>query len=201
MAASQPALSRRDSILAATVRLFSDQGYLATTIRDIAGAVGLLPGSLYVHIESKELLLLELVEDGIDRFLVVCEPAAESAAAADVRLREVIAAFIAVAAAEPELTLVALHQWKHLTGPGRTRVMEKRRRFEHIFLRLIEEGIETGAFRPGLSPRVAVLMIIGALNWAPEWVSAQGPATREQIGEEFADIVLNGVARGGGAGA
>ena len=52
----------RGSILEEATRLFGAQGYTGTTMRDIAAAVGVLPGSLYAHIDGKETLLLEIVE-------------------------------------------------------------------------------------------------------------------------------------------
>jgi len=59
----------REVIADVAVRLFGEHGYTGTTMRDIAEAVGVLPGSLYAHIDSKETLLLEIVKDGIaERF-------------------------------------------------------------------------------------------------------------------------------------
>ncbi|MDN5856301.1 MAG: TetR/AcrR family transcriptional regulator, partial [Actinomycetia bacterium] len=58
----------REAIFAAATRLFGERGYSGTTMRDIAKAVGILPGSLYAHIESKEAVLVEIIEGGVDRF-------------------------------------------------------------------------------------------------------------------------------------
>jgi AcrR family transcriptional regulator len=195
VSATEPAVTRHDEIVGAAVRLFSEQGYPVTTVRDIADAVGLLPGSLYVHIDSKESLLLQIVEDAIDRYLEACEAAAATDSPADVRFRDVIRVYMKVAAEEPQRTLVALHQWKHLKGEGRDRVVKKRRRFEAIFNRLIQEGVKEGVFSDGVRPAIPVLMIIGALNWAPEWFSPAGPQTPEAIGDEFANIMLQGIRR------
>src|SRR6202034_4054617 len=62
-------ISTRVAIADTAVRLFSEHGYTGTTMRDIAEAVGVLPGSLYAHIDSKETLLLKIVSDGIAQFL------------------------------------------------------------------------------------------------------------------------------------
>ena len=58
----------RAAIFSSATRLFGEQGYPGTSMRDIARAVGLLPGSLYAHIQSKEAVLLEIIEGGVDRF-------------------------------------------------------------------------------------------------------------------------------------
>ncbi len=66
----------------AAMHLFGKQGYSGTSMRDIAGAVGVLPGSLYAHIASKEALLVDIVEGGINRFLAAIRPHAASRAGA-----------------------------------------------------------------------------------------------------------------------
>src|SRR4051812_40615760 len=95
----------REFILEAATQLFSEKGYAGTTMRDIARAVGVLPGSLYAHIDSKETLLLEIVESGIDRFLTIAEgldPAHRSVE----RLRSAVRMHLAVVAENPQRTLV-----------------------------------------------------------------------------------------------
>jgi hypothetical protein len=42
-------------------------------------------------------------------------------------------------------------------------------------------------------PRIAVLAILGALNWSAEWYSPSGPATPEQVGESMADYLILGL--------
>ncbi len=57
--------SRRAELLDEAAWLFRQKGYNATSMRDIAGAVGMLPGSLYCHFVNKEELLLAVYEVGI----------------------------------------------------------------------------------------------------------------------------------------
>jgi AcrR family transcriptional regulator len=121
----------REYILEAATRLFSQKGYAGTTMRDIAKAVGVLPGSLYAHIEGKEGLLLEIVETGIDRFLAAGEQL-DGDTPAD-RMRSAIKAHVGIVAENPERTLVVFHQWRFLSGPNRARIVDKRRRYEAIF--------------------------------------------------------------------
>ncbi|HSS64142.1 MAG TPA: TetR/AcrR family transcriptional regulator [Gammaproteobacteria bacterium] len=59
--------NRRRDILDAAARLFARQGYHATSMRDIAGAAEMLPGSVYYHFSSKETLLLAVYAEGVER--------------------------------------------------------------------------------------------------------------------------------------
>jgi AcrR family transcriptional regulator len=54
--------SRRGEILAVAARQFAQTGYVSTSLREIADAAHILPGSLYHHFESKEAIAVELIE-------------------------------------------------------------------------------------------------------------------------------------------
>jgi AcrR family transcriptional regulator len=193
----------REAIIDVAVRLFGEKGYNATTMRDIAKAVGILAGSLYAHIDSKETLLIEIVEKGIERFLAIDRLLAASEESPEARLRIAIREHIKVVAENPERTLVVFHQWRFLSGPNRARAIAMRRRYAKAFMKIVNDGIANGDFNSRLDARLAVFGILGALNWTPEWYSPSGPASAEEIGQKMADSLINGLrpssARGAGA--
>ena len=183
----------RSSIIQATIRLFGQQGYTGTSMRDIAKEVGVLPGSLYAHIDSKETLLLEIVDLGIHGFLTAVEPIVNLPLPAEERLRRAIRAHVEVVAENPERSLVVFHQWRFLSGTNLAGAIEQRRRYERAFVRIFQSGVEAGVFERTLNQRIAVLTILGALNWTPEWYSADGPSTASQLGDMMADSLLSGL--------
>jgi AcrR family transcriptional regulator len=185
----------REIILDAATQLFSEKGYAGTTMRDIAKAVGVLPGSLYAHIEAKEVLLLEIVESGIDRFVTAGDELDTLATPAD-RMRAAVRSHLAVVAENPQRTLVVFHQWRFLSGPNRARIVAKRARYEQIFTALIDDGVEAGVFSARLDRRIAVFAILGALNWAAEWYRPDGPVPADTLADQLADTALWGLLRG-----
>jgi AcrR family transcriptional regulator len=194
MSTRQNLVKPRESILGVATQLFSEAGYAGTTMRDIAKAVGVLPGSLYAHIDGKETLLLEIVESGIDRFLAAAADLEGTAEASD-RMRSAIKAHVRVVAENPQRTLVVFHQWRFLSGPNRSRIVDKRRRYEDAFTKIVGDGVETGAFSRQLDRKVAVLSILGSLNWTAEWFRPDGPADADEIGDRLADTILWGLLR------
>jgi len=182
----------RESILDAAVRLFGKQGYTGTSMRDIANAVGVLPGSLYAHISSKEALLVEIVDDGIRRFLGAVRPHVTGAAPADERLRGMIVAHVEVVADNPERSLVVFHQWRFLGLDNIDFAIQKRREYENAFVTVVEEGQAAGIFRRNLDLRIGVRTLLGALNWTPEWLSPKGRLAPAQIGAAMADTLMGG---------
>lgn len=183
----------RGSILEESTRLFGAQGYTGTTMRDIATAVGVLPGSLYTHIDGKETLLLEIVEAGIDKFLALGYAAVAGPGNADQRLRALIKGHVSIVAQNAGRTLVVFHQWRYLTGENLERIVEKRRQYEVIMTTVVEDGRREGLFSPKIDLKTSVLGLLGALNWTAEWYKPDGPDSGEVIGERLADAILLGL--------
>lgn len=189
-------LSSREAIVDVAAKLFSEHGYTGTTMRDIAKAVGLLPGSLYAHIDSKDQLLLEIVSSGISRFLGVEGELKGTKASAIDQLRTAIRWHMSAVAEDPERTLVVFHQWRFLEEPNRSKALEMRRRYAGAFFRIIDLGKASGEFSPALDTRVSVFGILGALNWVPEWFSPDGAMTASEIAERLADTLIGGLRAG-----
>ncbi len=200
MSAQEKLTTPREAILEVATHLFGEKGYAGTTMRDIASAVGVLPGSLYAHIDGKETLLTEIVDVGFDRFLSTAAEVASASEPADVRLRTAIKEHVKAVADSRERTMVVLHQWRYLTGANYDAVVEKRRDYQRSFERIVDDGVESGLFRPDLDRHVAVFAVLGALNWVPEWFSPEGPASAEEVGERLADTLLSGFMGDGASG-
>ena len=185
----------RHAIMDVAMHLFGKQGYTGTSMRDIASAVGVLPGSLYAHIASKEAMLADIVEDGINRFLAVVQPLVASTASPSEKLRAMIIAHVEVVADNPERSLVVFHQWRFLGESTIQSAIKKRGDYEQAFISVISEGVSIEAFRPDLNLRIAVLTILGALNWSSEWLSPDGKFSPTKVGDLIADTLLTGIQR------
>jgi TetR/AcrR family transcriptional regulator, cholesterol catabolism regulator len=188
-----PPPTPREAILDTATRLFGAQGYTGTTMRDIAKAVGILPGSLYIHIDSKETLLLEVVEAAFERFMLLADELEASTEPPDVRMRIAIEQHVRAVGDSRERTLVVLHQWRFLTGEHYDRIVGFRRRYARAFIDIIDDGIADGVFSGEISSRDAAFAILGVLNWVPEWYSEDGPETAEELGVKLADTLLDGL--------
>lgn len=183
----------RVAIMNVAMHLFGKQGFNGTSMRDIANAVGLLPGSLYAHIDSKEAVLLEIVADGIGRFLSAVEPYVGASGNPVDRLRKMISAHVEVVADNPERSQVVFHQWRFLSPENLPEAIKRRRRYEACFVETLEEGSRAGLIRSDLNLKVSVLTILGALNWTPEWFSPDGRLSAAELGDLMADTLLGGI--------
>ena len=182
-----------DIIKQVAIRLFSDRGYPVIGMRDLSEAVGILPGSLYAHITSKEKLLLDIVTSGVQNFTEVITPIVESDGPADQRLRQAIKAHMRVLAVTLDQTRVTFHQWHYLTNGNLERMIAVRSEYEALFSRLVAEGIEDGTLLGTSRPKVSTLSIIGVLGSATEWFSPTGSASADEIGDAIADVLTLGL--------
>tara|TARA_R110000772_G_scaffold102363_6_gene203129 strand:+ start:2358 stop:2951 length:594 start_codon:yes stop_codon:yes gene_type:complete len=185
--------SQREVIRNHAIQLFGKQGYSGTSMRDIASAVGVLPGSLYAHIESKEALLVDIVNEGIGRFLSRAAPHVSSSGPPVERLRAMLVAHVEVVADHPERSLVVFHQWRFLGPENLPLAIGRRREYERCFVEVVEQGMADGSLKSDLNPRIVVLTILGALNWTPEWFSPEGRLSPSEIGELMAGTLLAGI--------
>jgi AcrR family transcriptional regulator len=191
--AAQQGSGQREVIRLSAIQLFGKQGYTGTSMRDIAAAVGVLPGSLYAHIESKEALLVDIVNDGITQFIDRVAFHVSAAGPTVDRLRAMIVAHVEVVADDPERSLVVFHQWRFLGPENLPRAIERRREYERCFVKVVEQGKADKSLDPNLNARIAVLTILGALNWTPEWFSSDGRLSATQVGELMAGTLLSGI--------
>jgi AcrR family transcriptional regulator len=188
-----PVAPTSQKIYEVAVELFGTNTYAGTSMRDISEAVGILPGSLYTHINSKEALLFDIVASGIDKYLEAIEPAAISSAPADERIRAAVKAYMKVLADNRDQTRIAFHQWKHLGQANRRKIVKKRNAYEQLFTSMVDDGIAAGLFKGVRDPRLAVLAIMGMLNGVPEWFSPSGRSGPEEVGEAVADLMVSGL--------
>jgi AcrR family transcriptional regulator len=191
--AATPVERPREAIMRVATRLFGQQSYPATTMRDIAREVGILAGSLYAHIDGKESMLLEITESGVNEFLDRVGKAATAERQADARLHAMIHAHVEVVAANPQKTLIVFHQWRYLTEPNQTVIRDLRRKYENLFTKAVKDGVAAETFSADLDQRIAVLTILGTLNWTPEWLLPDGPESIDKIGDKLADALLSGL--------
>ncbi len=188
---------RRAEMVGAAAKLFSQRGYHGTSMRDLGDALGLLRGSLYAHIGSKEELLFEVVEQGADRFLERGRKAMEMQALAAVKLRNLLIWHIETAIEHLDAATVFLNEWRYLSPPLQEIIQVKRDEYEEFVRTIIREGVERGEFRDDVDVRLAATLVLSAGNWTYAWFKPGGEMGPHEIGRKFADLILEGMKREG----
>lgn len=180
-------VARREQILEEAARLFGRRGYHATSMRDIGEATGMLAGSLYAHISSKEDLLFEIVLQAANQFLDRLEALRALDLSPEERLRRAMRAHVGVVADNLDEAWVFHHEWKALTGERRDEVRRLRRRYEQLWDEIVR-GLPGAA-----DPRFARLLVLSAANWTYTWYRPEGPLSPDEVADRFSDLLLAGL--------
>lgn len=159
--------NRRKPLLDMAAELFAKKGYSATSTRDIAKAVGMLPGSIYYHFKSKEEILLAVYHEGVSRFVVALD---ETLAAAPtdpwLRLEQACVTHVEVLLESgPYAQIIAPEFIRTFPPEIRNGLVAERDAYEKKFEKLIaalklKEEVDPWLFKAAL---------FGSLNWTLTW--------------------------------
>lgn len=162
----------RERILDAAARVLSVKGYAGTRLVDIAEAAGLQPPALYYYYPSREDLVEEVMWVGfarmrrhvgevLDQLPADATPMERIEAAVEAHLRYVLDI--------SDYTTAAIRNAGQLPERIRRRQLAEARKYGSLWRDLLTEAEKAGELREGLDPRVARMLVLGALNWAAEW--------------------------------
>lgn len=179
----------RADVVAAAGRLFAERGYHGTSMRDLGKELGLLGSSLYSHVESKQDLLVEVVEEGAGLFEASAERALAGGGTARDRLRALVAGHIEVVLDNLDVARTFLNEARMLGPEHRRRVLAARDHYEDAFRTVISEGIGDGSFGAGVDPKTASIFILSVLNAIERWYSPTGPLDRAGLVAELTAFV------------
>lgn len=186
-------LDGRRRILDASAALFVDQGYVGTSLRQIATAVGIQPATIYHHFASKEELFVAVLVDGIDVMVDAFEATAQSAtrseSARDRLFAHVRAHLGAVFEHGPYTTA---HVTAFFTAPAdiRERVVPQRDRYERRWQDLLAD---LAPHSSNGEMRIHRLLLFGAMNTTVEWYDPDGGIALDDLAATITDQFLTGI--------
>jgi AcrR family transcriptional regulator len=186
-------VAREDQVRAAALRLFREKGYHATSMRDIASAVGINKGSLYSYIRSKEDLLIPVFEQAMGVLLAEIEQiSADQSLPPTDRLKRAVHAHVTAVATNLDVLTVYLSEWRQLATESLATNRMQRERYAALFHEILTDGVQTGEFRP-MDTRIVMLGVIGMCNYLFRWYRPEGRLTPDQVADELIDMVMQGV--------
>lgn len=174
---------RRHEILEIAAELFAERGYRATSIRDIAERAGLLAGSLYYHIRSKEALFVEIHNKALEAAALRIRTALDGLTDPWERLQTACLEMLEIQLNPGSLTLPIMNNLRSVPVNVRDALIQQRDAFETIFRDLVadlplEADIDKNLYR---------ILLLSLLNSADGWFR-EGRLARAEIAAQIIRI-------------
>lgn len=184
----------RQRILIETARLFANQGYFFTNIRDIARESGIRSGAIYYYFESKEELAWAVVDRGVTEVYRRAKESVDNLGNQADPIDAIIAAFnahLTYIIEEENFAFVAMRRKGQLPSSITNRLLEKEKRIGAYYAELFRKARDEGYIAEEFNISALRMLFAGALNWVPEWYDARGLSPRELVDQ------LESMMRGG----
>jgi AcrR family transcriptional regulator len=175
-------------ILEEAARLFATRGFAATSMQEIATALGTSRPALYHYFAGKEEILTRLVRGLADDTRRALEQAATVRGGAEERLDGLVRALMATIIPAPlRARLIRSSLIELLDRDGEFAAIR-----HEVFLAvsgIVNEGCESGEFRR-CDPAVAAFSILGVINWLAWWYNPVLGPTPEVLANELSEMAL-----------
>jgi AcrR family transcriptional regulator len=185
--------NRGEEVLEAAVEVFHEKGYATASIQDVADRVGVLKGSLYHYIDSKEDLLARVFQHSNEQSFALMESIGALEIPAIDRLRQFAQLWILWYLENIERVSLYFNEWRYLTGERLAEAKTKSRDYEHFVAGLLEEVKQEGDADPSLDVRYGSLFILAAINGLPGWYRRRGSDSAVHISWVYTDMVVGAV--------
>lgn len=190
---------RLAEIYRAAAQIICDKGYDATSMNDIAEAVGITKSGLYHHVSGKRNLLFSIMNFGMDSLEEQVIIPARAIADAEQRLRTIITNHVhlitsrSTSQGNNPVTIV-VDEVAGLTVAQRRKIDQRKRAYVDLIREALTELKESGKLRD-LDVIAATFSLLGMILWLSRWYSPEGRLTPDQVSEEVTKIALSGLLR------
>ena len=190
---------RLSEIYRAAAEIICEKGYDATSMNDIAEAVGITKAGLYHHISGKKDLLFRIMRFGLDSLEEEVITPARDISDPEQRLRTIIInhVHLITSRSTPQgnspITIV-VDEIAGLTPSHRRKIDQRKRAYVNLIRDTFGELREEGRLKD-VDLTAAAFSLLGMILWLSRWYNPKGRLTPEQVSKEVTKIALAGLLR------
>jgi len=178
-------------VILAAARSFNLKGFHNTSLDDVAAALGVTKPTIYYYVESKEQLLFECFQAGLEQIREGLRRVETSPATARERLDEVVRHYARAVASDFGWCMVRAED--HDLGPELSaRIKQLKREIDRGMRRLLQEGMDDGSIGD-CDPKMTAFAMAGALNWIAHWYREGQPLAAPEVAEAFVEVFARGL--------
>lgn len=191
------AAKREREILEAAVELFHERGYANTSVEDVASAVGILKGSLYHYIDSKEDLLYRIVEqvhEGVQEIMAAVDARGDLTPLG--RLEAYVKQQVLNNARNLKRIAVYYQDRARLSPERFAEIRRWRRAQERYVIGLIEDAAGAGEVPADMDARLGANCAFAVVIWMHTWYRPGGATSARTLAEFCSRFVIEGLTGG-----
>lgn len=183
--------NQRETIIEQAAALFARNGFVGTSMNEVALACGLSKASLYHYFADKHQLLMHICEDHIDRLCALVDEVAQQELDPEPRLRLLIQRFVEEYRDAQNEHRVLTEDVRFLEPGDQKRILTGERKV----VKAVAEAM--CAVRPELDrSRMAkplAMLLFGMINWMFMWLKPDGELTHERMAVVVSDLLFGGI--------
>lgn len=181
--------SRRMELVRAAARLFRDQGYERTTVRDLGNAVGLQSGSLFYHFRTKEEILVAVMALGITATTEQLAAALSRAKTPREKLAALFHVHLHSLLGDNQAALeVMLYEWRSVSAAAKPGLIVLRDRYEALWQEALDEAAAAGLVKP--DTRLLRRTLLGSLHWTVQWYHGNGELSVAELADRMLELTV-----------
>jgi AcrR family transcriptional regulator len=185
---------RADHIYRAAAEIMCRKGYEATSMNDIAEAVGLTKAGIYHYIRGKEDLLFQIMSFAMDMVETDVIAHARQVPDAEERLRPVVERHARRILEVGGAVTIILEEMPGLTPSHRRTIKQRKRAYFELVQHTLVQLAAEGKLRE-LNPSVGAFTLFGMILWISRWYRRDGVQSAEQVLRDLVEMALNAVLR------
>ncbi|HHL43082.1 MAG TPA: TetR/AcrR family transcriptional regulator [Hellea balneolensis] len=182
--------SAKGRILGVAARQFSDKGYEATTVRDLAAEIGILSGSIFHHFKSKEEILYSLMLDVTINMANTLQQAVSAAPTQLEKIRALVQTELSfIHGPYGPAATVLVYEWRSLSKHYRTQILSHRDKYDQLWIQTLTQAKADGL--TDIDAKILHQIIHGALAWTVNWYDPKGKLSLEGLSDTIVNLAVH----------
>ena len=181
--------ARDREVIEAAVEIFAEKGYSNASVQDVAERLGMLKGSLYYYINSKESLLRKIFDDSHDEISRITEEVMTSDGTGLERLSQFLVDYATWTLAHLKRAGLYSREWRYASEELQASLLDQQRYYNRSLRSLIVACQSEGSIPPSIDPRMVSLFIWSAFTTLPDWFNPDRD-TEAAVAERYVAMAL-----------
>lgn len=181
---------RYEILISTAADIFRRNGYDATSLQQVADEVGILKGSLYHYIDTKEDLLFAIIKRNHDHIIEGNTEWREVQDDPIAAIRSFVEGHVRRALWNPTFSEVFVRDFRALSPERAKEIRVAQEAYDAEFRGLVQTAVDAGLLREGVEPAFAARAVFGMTNWIPYWYHPGGALTVDDVVSQLADYAV-----------